>query len=279
MATGAPVAATFDPFKGLDAIADAAETARNAKPERKGRAPAAPKAPKQPKPTKEVKDALDILEPLKGVTFAEGVEAKVPKPRAPRKRTTAPKPAKDGQPAAKRAKTTSGDDKRKRDDEHRKVIAQLAAYGSNEVLGPHLTQKEAFDLSPKKLRGLTKKQAVDLLEDVEDTLANSSHQALADHAVREGMILVERALHDRSRFKVSGTTEHCFANQHWRFLLERAKIKYGIGLGNLDPVAELALVTVSTATLMHNKNVASTGTIDLSVVPSEANVASAPKQI
>jgi hypothetical protein len=259
-----PQSASFTPFAGLDELEAAAVQARNAAAAPKVAKPRAPRKPAQ-KPVRIDKETNAALDVLLGPKPAEpGSSAPAPK------RARQPAKPRESRPS-KRAKTTpdskakeaKAEDKRKRDDEHRRTMAQLAAYASNEVLGPHLTQREAFDLSPKKLRSLTKKQAVDLLEDVEDTLANSSHQALADHAVREGMQMIEYFAHERTRFKVKGTTDKCFANQHWRFLLERAKIKYGVGLGSLDPVAELALVTVSTATMMHNQNVMATGSVDL----------------
>ncbi len=235
-----PALANFNPFQGLDEVANAPQEAPGPKP--RARAPPKPKAPTKAALAKEKKEADAALN-----VFA------TPKPPKSKRARAAPKG--EASPAKKAKKA--------RDEEHRRAIAQLSAYASNEVLGPYLREKEAYDLGPRHLRSLTKNQAVDLVTNIEESLANGSHQALADHGVRQAMIVVENALHNRSRFKVGGTTEKCFANQHWRFLLERAKIKYGVGLGNLDPVAEMALITVSTSLLVHNQNVATTGTIDI----------------
>lgn len=145
----------------------------------------------------------------------------------------------------------------------RKRVALLTSYGKNEWLGPYLKDNHSFDLDPQKLRKLKGSKLEELLGDVEDVLSNKSNSALGDGVVRQAMYQLETIVDHKTRFKVQGTTDKCFQNDHWRFLLERVKMKHGIGFGKMDPVSELSLITFQTASLVHYNNVMSTPTTDL----------------
>lgn len=152
-----------------------------------------------------------------------------------------------------------------KNDEDRRRIALLTSYGKNEWLGPYLRDNHSFDLDPTKLRRLKGQKLEELLGDVEDVLANKSNSALGDGVVRQAMYQLEAIVDHKTRFKIQGTTDRCFENDHWRFLLERVKMKHGVGFGQMDPVSELSLITFQTASLMHYTNVMSTPSTDLDV--------------
>jgi hypothetical protein len=148
-------------------------------------------------------------------------------------------------------------------EEDRRTIALLTSYGKNSWLGPYLKDSHSFDLSPQKLRKLKGNKLEELLADVEAVLSNKSNSALGDGVVRQFMYQAEAIIDHKTRFKVDGTTEKCFENDHWRFLLERVKMKYGVGFGKMDPISELTLVTFQTASLMHYNNAMCTPQTDL----------------
>lgn len=188
----------------------------------------------------------------KTVTEEEPVEPKPIKPKLIK-----PKPKPKPKPKKKETKLAS------RSSEDRRLIAILTSYGKNEWLGPYLRDNHDFDLSPAKLRKMSGDKLQELQADVEDVLANKSNSALGDGVVRQTMYQLEMLASLRSKWKIEGTTDKCFGNDHWRFLLERAKMKYDIGIGQLDPVAELSLVTFQTASMMHFQNSMSKPQTDL----------------
>lgn len=174
-------------------------------------------------------------------------------------------PEEEEQRPAKRARTSRKKpvDLSTRDDEDRKTIALLTAYGANVILGPYLRDVHAIKLDPAKLRSMSKAKLEELLADVEDVLANKGNSAIADALVRQALSTLEALVEYRAGLLVKGTTDTCFENEHWRFLLERAKMKHGIGYGKLDPVIELSLITFQTGALVHAKRSMETCKTDL----------------
>lgn len=152
---------------------------------------------------------------------------------------------------------------RKRNEDDRRTLALLTSYGENPFLGPYLCDNQNFDLRPTSLRKLSKNKLFDMLEDVEDVLANKTNSVLGDSMIRGGMQMLEKVAAKKTPLRLEGTTDKCFANDHWRFLLERCKVQYGIGFGKLDPVAELSLITFQTASMIHMQNAFSVPSINL----------------
>ena len=214
----------MSPFDGLDLI-------RERKEEEELKIPLPPEVKKQkkrksrPKPTVQEPPEQKVL-----------VEDDYPEPRRPKKK-------------AKRLKK----EVKQRDEDDRNTIALLTGYGSNQWLGPYLRDTHGFQLEPAKLRKLSKAKLQELVEDVEDVLSNKSNAAMGDMVVRDSMYTLEALVSHKTPAKVQGTTDKCFENDHWRFLLERVKTKYNIGM-KLSPVTELTLVTLSTAKLVHDHN-------------------------
>ncbi len=153
-----------------------------------------------------------------------------------------------------------------RGEDDRRTIALLTEYGKNEWLGPYLCDNHDFQLQPSKLRKMSSDRLYELLDDIEQVLANKGNSAIGDGIVRGAMSHLERLSSATTGYDITGTTDKCFSNDHWRFLLERAKMKYGVGFGSLDPVAELTLVTFQTAAMMHYSNSIRTPITDLDTV-------------
>ena len=156
--------------------------------------------------------------------------------------------------APPRKKQKSGAKLKKRTEDARKAVLLLTEYGKNEWLGPYLQDSHGFELAPVKLRRMTNSKLVDLVEEVESVLANKTNSAIGDGAVRGAMYQLEMLAESKSRFRIGGATDRCFENDHWRFLLERVKLQYGIGFGHMDPITELTFVTIQTAAMMHYSN-------------------------
>ena len=134
------------------------------------------------------------------------------------------------------------------------IVTLLSAYNQNRILGNYLRNQQKFDLDPVKLRKMRLVDLEELEEMVETVLKNQSHGAFTDSVVAMIMEGLEETTSRHSPYSIQGTTAACFENDHWLFLLERVKVKYNIGMRNLDPATELALVTFQTAALVHNKN-------------------------
>lgn len=202
---------------------------------------------KRKKTKKEVVEDEELDKTLTGLIkgYEQEEEQRQPDPEPPKKRKKR---------TPKVAEVKKGDDRQ---------VQLLAAYGTNEVLGPYLTKNQGFDLRPAKLRLLSKEKLDELAVDIEMVLANKGNSAMTDSMIRQTMKGLEDIVTWQTKYKINGTTDKCFDNDHWRFLLERVKTKYGIGLMGMDPVTELSLVTFQTAALMHVHNKATTPETDL----------------
>lgn len=237
----------FNPFDGIEEI----------------------KAGPPQKKTKKRKSATAAVDPeaLKSL-IADPVEPEAPQDPPPKKK------ARRVNTRAPRKKKEDDDEKiEKKTQRHLDLIRILSAYSRNDILGPHLVA-EGIKLDPKKLRRATEKKLEDLLEEVDETLLNKSNSMVTDSVIKTGMYQLESIVHSQSRFKVVGSTNKCFDNEHWRFLLERVKMKHGIGVMKLDPLTELSLLTLQTSALIHAQNALSEmepeEKIDLSVTIPES---------
>lgn len=159
-----------------------------------------------------------------------------------RKRATVPKPTE----TKKRAKKNS-------DTNPDKAYRTLVAYSRAKHIGPYL-RLEGFDLNVKRLRKMKPEKLSDELKEVERCLANNAESAIGNMMVLKGLEVGEEICHNHTRFKIQGTTNKLFENDHWVFLLERVKIKYGMGLGELDPLTEMSLIAFQTMALTHYDN-------------------------
>jgi hypothetical protein len=133
--------------------------------------------------------------------------------------------------------------------------SKLLEYGKSDILGPYL-QKRGHALTDTKVNKLNFAQCTYELESIEVSLCNKGNKEIVDAGILGAMDMIEKQVAQRSRWNVQGTTEKCFKNEHWLFLLERVRLKHSLGIGKLDPVTELSLVTFQTAGMMHIENTA-----------------------
>eukprot|EP00808_Paulinella_micropora_P031971 g62251.t1 len=108
--------------------------------------------------------------------------------------------------------------------------------------------------SIRALRKVARARLPTILEEAEEALDDSAVDQMSNVALKQGLTCLERLVSSRTRYQISGTTDECFANERWLFLLERAKLKACIGMTRLDPVTELALITAQTTTIAHARN-------------------------
>ena len=203
---------------------------------------------KQKTKKEDIGDQVDAILKLKPPPKRKRVKSVLPLIRVPKKQ-----------------KTTKQEEK-KRSEKDRKSIALLTQYGKNEWLGPYLKDSHGFDLTPVKLRKFSASRLAETLADVEEVLANKSNSAIGDGLVRGTMYQLEMMAATKTKFNLVGTTDRCFENDHWRFLLERIKMQYGVGFGKMDPVAELTMITFQTAAMLHYSNSIQVPETDLDAV-------------
>jgi hypothetical protein len=163
----------------------------------------------------------------------------------------------------KRQKTTKGPGRKKppkasipTDDtplKENSTYQLLCAYGRSDVVGPVLRQ-QGHDLAPATLRKVPPQFLPVVLEEVEEVLDNVSNNSFANTSIAKTMEFIEAIIATRTPWRVNGTTEACFENDHWVFLLERMKLKAGLGITPINPVVEFAMVTAQTAAAVHQTN-------------------------
>lgn len=151
-----------------------------------------------------------------------------------------------------------------KDKERDALFGLLCAYGESKVLGKYLSDN-GYVLTTTRLRKLSKAKLQAELDEIELLLNNRSNGSLVDEGIRRAMEMLERSVEARTRMKLKGTTNACFENDRWRFLLERVRLKYKIGIGSMDPIVELSLSTAQTAMLvsMHNEHLGGVPQTDL----------------
>jgi len=176
-----------------------------------------------------------------------------------KKRVSNPK---DTTPAPKRARISSTRSKKVPKKETAKKIQMLIQYGQSQYIGPYLKGVGYTRLTPEKLNNMDPKTIDKLFHEIESILMNKGQSDLLDQVIGPAMQQLEAAVHEHTEYKVKGTTAQCWENDHWRFLLERIKIRHGL-MRKLDPLSELTLVTFQTAKLMHITNSCNKPKVDI----------------
>lgn len=134
-----------------------------------------------------------------------------------------------------------------------KLIYQIQMYGKNSRLGSHLKSAgHRFDES--YLRSLSVSDLQLELEKQDVALANRTNNSLIDTGIKGGLSFMETALHNKSKFKVKGTTDKLWQDDHFLDLLERIKLKYNLPFVQMDPMLELIITIVQTGMIMHQTN-------------------------
>ena len=136
----------------------------------------------------------------------------------------------------------------------------LLAYGRSPQLGKVLA-RHGYRLDPGSLRNVPPQGYEVLINEIEDVLDGEFQSSGANEVIKQGMRGLEFLLTKRG-IKVAGTTNECFSDEHWVCLLERVKIKHGIGTMKMSPGLELALATAQIGHRVSQRNKVSD--IDLS---------------
>ena len=133
------------------------------------------------------------------------------------------------------------------------LIYAIRAYGKSPRFKQYLKQQGKIS-SESKLQKMTVEQLKLELESLDLTICDRGQSDFIDTLAKNGMTFVETIMNDRTKMKVSGTTEELWKNERFLDLLERVKLKYSLPSVKLDPGIELMFVTIQTAMLVHNQN-------------------------
>lgn len=133
------------------------------------------------------------------------------------------------------------------------LIFSVKAYLNNPRFGKYL-KEQGKNYSDSRLNSMRIEELQLELESLDLTLANRGSQDFIDQMIKNGLLVAERTVHDRTELKVAGTTSELWQNDKFLDLLERAKLKYGLPSVQLDPALELALIVAQTAMMVHHRN-------------------------
>jgi hypothetical protein len=133
------------------------------------------------------------------------------------------------------------------------LIHKIQLYGKNKRFARKLREsKHNFSISY-----LNKKNVTDLkleLERIDLTLASGQNSNIVDYGILHGLSFVEKIVNDRTNYKINGTVKKCFEDEYFLDVLERAKMKYGIGCLKMDPLMELSIFIAQTSLTVHHSN-------------------------
>ncbi len=179
----------------------------------------------------------DLSTPFEGIVAQQPpqTDAKSSKPKKDNQKITLPKEEENYEQKAK-------------------LIYAIQAYGRNPVFGAYLkSQNMKYDDS--YLNRLNIEQLELELKKQDVILANRANNDMINTGIKSVMKVAEGVISRTNKFKINGTTDKCFDNDSWVFLLERCKMRYGVGSwASMDPVLELTLITFQTAMLCHAQN-------------------------
>lgn len=136
-------------------------------------------------------------------------------------------------------------------EERNALVFTVKQYQNNKILGPFLKGKVDF----KNVEKLPAKELKDKLSQIELALADRGASEIVDASIKWFMQLMEGLVSNRTIYNIRGTSEALLSDEHWLFLLERTKMKYGLNFApKMDPLFELTLVTMQTAFVAMKKN-------------------------
>lgn len=137
--------------------------------------------------------------------------------------------------------------------EKAKLVMAIQAYGNNQRFGKYLRdQGHRFDES--HLKHMTVSDLQFELEKQEVALSSKQNGGLVDIGIKNGLYALESMACKSGKFKINGTTEKLYMDEHFLDLVERVKIKYTLPFVKMDPVLELALCIGQTAFICHHEN-------------------------
>jgi hypothetical protein len=129
----------------------------------------------------------------------------------------------------------------------------IQAYGNNQRFGAYL-KKNGGNYKDSYLKKLSVEDLKLELEKQELILSNKTNNGILDTGIKNGLKIGENLVHNTTKYKVKGTTQELYGNEHYLDLVERCKMKYCNVSIKLDPLLETALVIGQTAVMVHGRN-------------------------
>ena len=137
--------------------------------------------------------------------------------------------------------------------EKAKLIYSIKSYGNNPRLGLYLKQA-GHNFTESFLKSLTLDELRLELEKQDIALGQKQNNGLIDTTIKNGLLFAENMISSKTNFKIQGTCEKCFEDDHFLDTLERVKMRYNMPMIKMDPALELALVIAQTATIINKSN-------------------------
>lgn len=141
------------------------------------------------------------------------------------------------------------------------VIFAIKAYHKSPRFAKFL-KSQGKVCTEARLTKMTLDQLKLELESLDMTVAGKGNGDFIQGLIKNGLLMTESIVHDRTKFKVKGTSNELFENERFLDLLERVKLKYGLPSVQLDPALELSLVVMQTAMAVHSQHTFMDGLTD-----------------
>jgi hypothetical protein len=141
------------------------------------------------------------------------------------------------------------------------LIYAIKAYTRSKRFAKYL-KSQGKTFSEVRLQKMTVEQLNLELETLDLTIADRGNSDFIDNLVKSGLTFSEQIINDRTKIKISGTTNELFESDKFLDLLERVKLKYGLPSVKLDPALELLFLALTTGMACHQANSFNNGLIN-----------------
>lgn len=138
--------------------------------------------------------------------------------------------------------------------EKMKLIYSIQSFGKNKRFGDYLKNECQHNFSEGYLRKLTIEELKLELEKQQAALSNRNNSSLIDSSLEKFLQFAETMVHNKTKYKIAGTTQKLYGDENFLDLIEMVKLKYSIPFVKLDPVVELSLVVLQTCWIQHQSN-------------------------
>ena len=140
-----------------------------------------------------------------------------------------------------------------------KLIYSIKHFENNKRFGNYLKNECKHNFDENYLRKLSIEELKLELEKQTVAISNKNNSSLIDSSLEKFIEFVENIVHNKTKYKIKGTTQKLFADDHFLDLLEIIKLKYNIPFMKLDPALEISLIILQTAFITHQANSFMTG--------------------
>ena len=140
-----------------------------------------------------------------------------------------------------------------------KLIYQIQHFSKNKRFGEYLKNECKHNFDENYLRKLSIDELKLELEKQSIALSNKNNNSLIDSSLEKFIEFIENIVHNKTKYKIKGTTQKLFADDHFLDVLEIIKLKYNIPFLKMDPMLEISLIILQTAFIQHQANSFMTG--------------------